>query len=177
VGRSLLDRGLDPRDEKAAADAADKLDPAKYRDGDLRGEDTGGAASIVAVIPEVRQALLGFQREFAKRPPGAVLDGRDIGTVVCPGADVKIFVTASPEKRAERRLQELRERGAAAAYDEVLADIRARDWRDSHRLSAPLKAARDAVILDTTTLNAKEAIHKAISIVEARAVLQAYSRS
>lgn len=176
VGRSLLDHGLDPRNEVAAADAARKLEPGKYKDGDLRGEDTGEAASIVAVIPEVRQALLGFQREFAKRPPGTVLDGRDIGTVVCPNADVKIFVTASPEKRAERRLQELRERGTEAVYAEVLADIRARDQRDSRRLSAPLKTAPDAMILDTTKLDVEAAIQKAISIVESRAVLKAYSR-
>lgn len=176
VGRSLLDDGLDPRDEKAAVTAARKLDPSKYKDSDLRGEDTGEAASIVAVIPEVRRALLGFQRDFAKRPPGTVLDGRDIGTVVCPDADVKIFVTASPEKRAERRLQELQQRDVSAAYDDVLADIRARDQRDSSRVTAPLTAASDAVILDTSELSADEAISKAIAVVESRAVLQAYSR-
>jgi cytidylate kinase len=176
VGRSLLDRGLDPRDEQAAAEAARRLDPGKYQDSDLRGEDTGEAASIVAVIPEVRRALLGFQREFAKRPPGAVLDGRDIGTVVCPDADVKIFVTASPEKRAERRLQELRQRSVSASYDDVLADIRARDRRDSSRVTAPLVAAADAAVLDTSNLSADEAILKAIATVESRAVLKAYSQ-
>jgi cytidylate kinase len=176
VGRSLLDDGLDPRDEKAAVDAARQLNPGKYKDGNLRGEDTGEAASIVAVTPEVRRALLGFQRDFARRPPGTVLDGRDIGTVVCPDADVKIFVTASPEKRAERRLQELQQRGVSAAYGDVLADIHARDRRDSSRATAPLTAAPDAVILDTSGLNAEEAIQKAIAIVESRAVLKAYSR-
>ncbi len=144
--------------------AARSLDPRQFRDEELRSEAVGAAASQVAVVPEVRAALLDFQRSFARREPGAVLDGRDIGTVVCPDADVKLFVTASPEVRARRRQAEL----GVSDFDAVLADIRARDERDSKRQAAPLAAASDAVIIDTSEMTADVAIAAAIRTVEAR---------
>lgn len=161
VGLSLIRRGKDPSDTAAAIAAAKALNPAKFDDAALRTEEVGAAASIVAVIPEVRAALLDFQRSFAKQKPGAVLDGRDIGTVVCPEADVKLFVTASPEVRARRRQMEL----GTASYEEVLADIRARDRRDSGRATAPLAAAADAVILDTSAMDIDVATAAAIKAV------------
>ena len=161
VGLAVLRAGGDPHDRAAAITAAAALDPAIYNDEDLRNEDVGSAASIVAVIPEVRAALLDFQRTFARKPPGAVLDGRDIGTVVCPDADVKIFITASPEVRARRRQLEL----GAASYDTVLAEIRARDERDSRRATAPLVAASDAVVIDTSEMAVGEAVEAAIGAV------------
>ncbi len=128
----------------------------------------GEAASIVAAIPAVRAALLDVQRSFARRPPGAVLDGRDIGTIVCPQAECKIFVTATPQARAARRARELAQRGEPVAYATILADIEARDDRDSHRAAAPLAAAADAVILDTTDLDVEAAFQAALGIVLAR---------
>jgi cytidylate kinase len=127
----------------------------------------GEAASVVSAIPEVRAALLDFQRNFAAQPPGAVLDGRDIGTVICPGADVKIFVIATPEARARRRAAEYRVAGKPIDDAAVLADIRRRDERDTHRAAAPLKQAPDAHLLDTTHLDISGAIRAAIDIVEA----------
>ena len=124
----------------------------------------GAAASIVAVIPEVRAALLDFQRSFARKPPGAVLDGRDIGTVVCPDAHAKLFVTASAEVRARRRQKEL----GSADYEAVLVDIKARDERDSKRATAPLVAAKDAVVLDTSEMDIATAVAAAVDAVEAR---------
>jgi len=121
----------------------------------------------VAAIPQVRDALINYQREFAMRPPGAVLDGRDIGTVIAPGADVKLFVVASPEVRAARRLLELRARGETADVREVLADLLRRDERDSRRSAAPLKAAPDAHLLDTTHLGIDAAFRAAVDIIEA----------
>ena len=126
----------------------------------------GEAASIVSAIPEVRAALVDLQRNFAKVPPGAVLDGRDIGTVIAPHADVKLFVTASPEVRAQRRVRELLERGMPAHYEDVLADIRSRDERDMGRAVAPLKQAPDAVLLDTSELNIDQSIAEAVRLVE-----------
>jgi len=124
----------------------------------LRGDEVAGAASVVAAIPEVRQALLALQRNFAAHPPasarGAVLDGRDIGTVICPQADVKLFITASTEARARRRVKELRQQGAAAIYEDVLQDLTLRDTRDSKRRAAPLAVAPDAKVIDTTVLDA-----------------------
>jgi cytidylate kinase len=134
----------------------------------LRGPEVAQAASRVAAIPEVRAALLDFQRAFARRAGGAVLDGRDIGTVICPAAEAKLFVTARPEVRAERRHAELIARGLAAAYEEVLADIRERDARDAGRASAPMKPAEDAVLLDTSELDIDTALARAIAAVEAR---------
>lgn len=164
VGLAVIRSGRDPADTRAAIAAAMSLDPSGFADRDLRTEAVGAAASIVAVVPEVRSALLSLQRDFARRQPGAVLDGRDIGTVVCPDADVKLYVTASPEVRAARRQKEL----GAAAYAEVLAEIRARDLRDSQRATAPLLPAKDAVILDTSELDIAAAVEAAIAIADRR---------
>jgi cytidylate kinase len=135
----------------------------------LRGREMGEAASVVGAIPEVRTALIDAQRRFAARPEGAVLDGRDIGTVICPDAQVKIFVTASPETRAQRRALELAGRGEKVDFAAILDDIRKRDERDSSRSSAPLKAAADAVTLDTTKLGIEEAFAAALKIVAEKA--------
>jgi cytidylate kinase len=162
VGLSVLRAHGNPDDVAAAERAALTLDPATFNDAQLRSEDVGAAASKVAVIPAVRQALLEFQRSFARREPGAVLDGRDIGTVVCPDARAKIFVTASAEVRATRRQREL----GAPVYGEVLAEIRARDERDRTRATAPLLPAADAVVLDTSALSIAEAVDAAIAIAE-----------
>ncbi len=161
VGRRMLG-GEDP------VAAARALSPADLEGEALRGAAAAEAASQVAAIPEVRAALVDFQRAFAARAGGAVLDGRDIGTVICPAAEVKLFVTATDEVRADRRWAELRQRGEAATRAEVLADIRRRDLRDTTRTDAPLRAAPDATILDTTTLSADEAVARAIGLVAAR---------
>jgi cytidylate kinase len=158
VGFAMLRAGLDPEDAPAAERAAKALDPATFADPALRGDAAAGAASKVSAIPSVRAALLDFQRQFANSPPdgarGAVLDGRDVGTVVCPGAEVKFFLTASPEVRADRRVKELRERGLEAIYARVLRDLNERDARDRARAVAPLAPAGDALVLDTSTLDA-----------------------
>jgi len=160
VGRRMLD-GVDP-EEAARALTAKDLEAA-----DLRGPDVAEAASKVAAIAQVREALVDFQRAFARRDGGAVLDGRDIGTVICPEAEVKLFVTAGAEVRAERRFLELAARGHKLTRDEVLADIRARDARDSGRTTAPMRAAEDAVILDTSELCVDEAVAAALRVIEA----------
>jgi cytidylate kinase len=134
---------------------------------DLRGPDVAQAASKVAVIPDVRAALVDFQRAFAARSGGAVLDGRDIGTVICPDAAVKLFVTASPEVRSERRFAELQSGGHDIDYDSVLAQVRERDARDADRATAPMLAAVDALVLDTSKMSAEAAIAAAIAHVEA----------
>jgi cytidylate kinase len=154
-------------DAAAAGRIAGALELSKLDQEKLRARDLADAASQVAAIPEVRAALLKMQQDFANRPEGAVLDGRDTGTVIAPRADVKIFVTASPEERARRRHLELAARGEATAYDAVLADIKKRDERDSGRSIAPLIAAPDAVLLDTTELDIEAAFRAALSIVEA----------
>jgi CMP/dCMP kinase len=147
--------------------AAEALVPEDLADPDaLRTAEIAEAASKVAVIPEVRAALVDFQRAFARRPGGAVLDGRDIGTVICPEAEVKLFVTASPEVRAERRLRELVAAGFVTDYDTVLAEVEARDARDMGRAEAPLRPAADAVMLDTSTMTIGAALAQAIGIVE-----------
>ncbi len=170
VGTAVLAAGGDPADPAAALAAARDLDLSALDPTALRREAAGQAASVVAVIPEVRAALRDLQRRFAAAPPGrkagAVLDGRDIGTVVCPRAEVKIFLTASAEARARRRHKELLERGEARIYARVLAEMRERDRRDSERAAAPLKPAADAEILDTTDLDAEEAFRTALAIVE-----------
>ena len=170
VGTAVLAVGGDPADPAAALAAARILDLSALDPTALRREAAGQAASVVAVIPEVRAALRDLQRRFAAAPPGrkagAVLDGRDIGTVVCPQAEVKIFLTASAEARARRRHKELLERGEASIYARVLAEMRERDRRDSERAAAPLKPAADAEILDTTDLDAEEAFRTALAIVE-----------
>ncbi|CDL01042.1 cytidylate kinase [Magnetospirillum gryphiswaldense MSR-1 v2] len=171
VGMKLTRAGLDPNDPAQAEAAARALNPTELQAVDLRGDDAAQAASKVAVIPGVRSALLDFQRAFAGQPPGgkgAVLDGRDIGTVVCPGAGAKLFVTASVEKRAERRLKELQSRGVGAIHSAVLADMRERDERDSTRSAAPLKAATDAFVLDTSDLDADQAFAAALDYVKSK---------
>jgi len=145
--------------------AAQALTPEDLAAPGLRSAEVAEAASKVAVIPEVRAALVQFQKDFARREPGAVLDGRDIGTVICPEAEVKLFVTASAEVRAERRFLELREKDPTADYDQVLADVKARDERDSSRATAPLKPAEDAVLIDTSTLSIDEAVAAAIAAI------------
>ena len=159
VSLSLLRSGRQAGDGEAAVRAARALNPQGFRDEDLRNETVGAMASQVAVIPEVRAALLDLQRAFARKGPGAVLDGRDIGTVVCPGAEIKLFVTASPEVRARRRQLEL----ATADYDAVLADIKARDARDASRATAPLVPARGAVVIDTSNMSIEQALAAAIA--------------
>jgi CMP/dCMP kinase len=165
TAKALIDRGATAADEAAAAAAAAGLRPTSFDEASLRNETVGEMASAVAVIPAVRAALLSYQRAFAAKPPGAVLDGRDIGTVVCPGADVKFFVTASPEVRARRRLLELQETGAAQPYEEVLASIHARDARDSRRAVSPLIPAADAIVLDTSQMSAGEALEAAVKAI------------
>jgi len=167
VAKAVIDAGKQPDDAAAAVAAAKALDPASFDEAALKIPAIGEAASVVSAIPEVRAALLAFQRDFAAKPPGAVLDGRDIGTVICPDADVKIFVTATPETRARRRAAEYRAAGRNITDEAVLADIRSRDERDSNRSVAPLKQAPDAHLLDTTHLDIDAAIRAAIDIVEA----------
>lgn len=167
VGLAVLKRGLDPTNSDAATQAAQALDLSLLEDPELRSHNTGVAASKVAAVPAVREALLAFQRSFAANPPGrgAVLDGRDIGTVICPNATVKLFVTATAEVRAQRRLAELHAQGTTRTEDDVLADIRARDARDSGRSVAPLRQAADAHLLDTTHLDIETAVVRALEIV------------
>lgn len=167
VAQAMLDRGYALDDRTRAAEAAKSLDLAKFDEAALKGHAIGEAASMISVIAEVRTALVDLQREFAASPPGAVLDGRDIGTVICPAADVKIFVTASPEARARRRWLELSGSGRTVDEREILADIRRRDERDTQRPVAPLKPAADAHILDTTALDVDAALAAAIAIVDA----------
>jgi cytidylate kinase len=166
VAKAVLDAGHSPDDATRALEAAVMLDPSKFDDGALKTQTVTEAASVVAAIPEVRQALINYQRGFATKPPGAVLDGRDIGTVIAPGADIKIFVVASPEERARRRTSELNARGEAAQEQDVLADLLRRDERDSRRTAAPLKAAPDAHLLDTTHLGVDAAFRAAVDIIE-----------
>ncbi|MEQ1651334.1 MAG: (d)CMP kinase [Hyphomicrobium sp.] len=166
VARDVVAGGAMLDDAKAAVAAAWSLNAATLDDANLRGPAAGDAASIVAKMPRVRLALLDYQRDFANQPGGAVLDGRDIGTVICPDADIKIFVTATPEERARRRHLEHQARGEPITYDVVLADIRRRDERDSGRDVAPLEAASDAITLDTTTLDADAAFAAALQVIE-----------
>jgi cytidylate kinase len=168
---ALLDEGRPLDDVRAAVEAARGLALSDFDESRLRTRELGEAASVVAAIPQVRAALVDMQRGFASRPQGAVLDGRDIGTVICPEAPVKIFVTASPEKRAQRRALELASRGEKVDYAAVLADVRKRDERDSARSQAPLKQAEDAVALDTTDLDIEGAFRAACEIVEERLAL------
>jgi cytidylate kinase len=166
VAKALMDAGHRLDDTTQAVAAARALDPSAFDEKVLKGHSIGEAASIVSAIPEVRAALVAFQRDFAVAPPGAVLDGRDIGTVICPGADVKIFVVAAPEVRARRRTAELKAAGQSADESAILEDIRRRDERDRSRAVAPLKAADDAIELDTSNLDVEAAVAAAIRIVE-----------
>jgi cytidylate kinase len=167
VGRRVLDTGAAPADPAAATKAARTLRPADLGRTDLRGPVADAAAAAVAAIPAVRAALLDFQRSFAAER-GGVLDGRDIGTVIFPGAPAKLFVTASPEERARRRWLELRAKGAEADVAVVLADIHARDDMDAKRAAAPLRPAEDAVTLDTTDKDPDAAFDEALRIVRAK---------
>ena len=160
VGWIAAKTGRPPEEIAARLKAADLEDP------ELRGDEAGQQGSKVAAIPEVRANLLKFQKEFASKEPGAVLDGRDIGTVICPDAPVKLFVTASPEARAERRYQELLERGADTIKPRVLAEMAERDRRDSERAAAPLKAAPDAWLLDTSDMDADAAFAAVLAFIE-----------
>lgn len=166
VAREVLARGISLEDEDVAAAVARTLDPSTLEDPRLRLPELGDAASTVARIPAVRTALLDFQRDFARRTPGAVLDGRDIGTVVCPDADVKIFITAEIGVRARRRFLELRTRGEPVDFDSVLTLIRRRDERDTGRVSAPLRCADDAILLDTTNLDINAAVEAAVRLIK-----------
>ncbi|HAO41563.1 MAG TPA: (d)CMP kinase [Afipia sp.] len=167
VAYALLEAGSDLSDEKLAIAAAMELDPEKFGNPVLKTQKVGDAASVVSAIPKVREVLINFQRQFAADPPGAVLDGRDIGTVICPDADVKIFVVADPHVRARRRTLEALARGEAADEAAVLADILKRDERDQNRATAPLKAAPDAYLLDNSQLDIESGVRAAIDIVEA----------
>jgi cytidylate kinase len=167
VGAAVAAAGGDPDDPQAAQAAAASIDPTGLSPEALSGGATGDLASRVAVHPGVREALLEVQRAFARRPGGAVLDGRDIGTIICPEAPAKLFVFATPEVRAERRWRQLTARGEAASLETILADIHARDARDQARASAPLRPAPDAALLDTTDLDIDAAFDAARRIVEA----------
>jgi cytidylate kinase len=167
VALNLWRFGGDPASEFEALRACD-IEAIDWDDPELRSETVSTIASRVSAYPSVRTALLERQQRFAAGASGAVLDGRDIGTVIAPGADVKLYVTASPEVRAERRLRELQSRGMNAHLDDVLADIRARDDRDSKRSSAPLCRAEDAILLDTSLIDVQQAIAAAISAVQER---------
>ena len=163
---SVLRMGGDPAAEADAAGAARTLDLETLDSPDLRTAEVGAAASVVAAIPAVRAALLDFQRDFARRPPGSVLDGRDVGTVVVPDADVKLYVIASAAVRAQRRHQELLDRGEASIYARVLAEIEARDARDAGRADAPMRKADDAVEIDTSDLTPQEVLDRALTIID-----------
>jgi cytidylate kinase len=165
VGLAVLKASHDPHDVDAATAAARALHAHDFHETELRSEAVASAASIVAVIPEVRYALLDFQREFAARPPGAVLDGRDIGTVVCPGAEVKLYITASALVRAKRRFAELSAVNRGVIFNAVLEDIRLRDERDRTRSVAPLVPASDATVIDTSEMTVEAAIAAAVEAV------------
>lgn len=166
IGKLMQVAGLDLDDATAATAIAGKLTPADLQRSDLRGREAGELASRVAVHPGVRAALVAFQRDFARGPRGAVLDGRDIGTVICPDADVKLYVTASAEVRARRRTDELLAKGRAVDYEAILSEVKARDARDSGRTEAPLRPADDAIVIDTSSLGPAEVLATALSVVE-----------
>jgi CMP/dCMP kinase len=167
VAKAVLDAGHSPDEVGQATAAAVALNPKQFDESALKAKAITEASSVVAAIPQVREALINYQRAFATKPPGAVLDGRDIGTVIAPGADVKLFVVATPEVRAERRALELRRRGEDADEQEVLEDLLRRDERDAKRTAAPLSQAPDAHLLDTTHLGIDAAFRAALAIIEA----------
>ena len=168
TGLAVIDAGVDPSDETAAAHCAASLDIDAIDQSRIRTAEAGAMASKVAALPAVRHALYELQRSFATQPGGAILDGRDIGTVICPDADVKLYVTAAPETRARRRWEELRDRGDPITYDEMLAQTLERDERDASRTDAPMKPADDATLLDTSELSIDAAVAAALRIVEKR---------
>lgn len=165
LGYKILNNDLDPSDNKVAIEFAKNITEEDIKNPHLYDEGIGKAASIVAAIPDVRQALLGFQRVFARSPKGAILDGRDIGTVICPEADFKFFITADLEARAERRYKQLQNKGLPIIYQSVKDDLRRRDDRDSKRDVAPLKRADDAIYIDTTDMDADEVFEKVLSVI------------
>ncbi|MGB0683872.1 MAG: (d)CMP kinase [Magnetovibrionaceae bacterium] len=169
VGWKVLEAGADPEDEAAALSQAKALTVEDLKSDQLRRDETAQAASKVAVIQSVRAELLAFQRDFATKPPlgakGAILDGRDIGTVVCPDADAKLFVTASVEVRSARRVKELRDRGEEVIEARVLQDMKDRDERDQSRATAPLKPAEDAHVIDTSDMDADQALKAALAVI------------
>jgi CMP/dCMP kinase len=165
VAKAVIDAGT-PDDRAAAIAAAHAFDLTRLDDTELKTDSVGNVASVVSAIPEVRAALIDFQRQFAAAPPGAVLDGRDIGTVIAPQAEVKIFLTASAEERARRRLRELAGRGETADVAAILTAIKERDERDATRAVAPFKPATDAHLLDTTSLDADGAFAAAVALIE-----------
>jgi len=167
VAKAVLDAGHWPDNVAEATAAAVALNPKQFDENALKANAITEASSVVAAIPQVREALINYQRAFATKPPGAVLDGRDIGTVIAPGADVKLFVIAKPEERAKRRVLELHRRGEEADEQEVLADLLRRDERDAKRTTAPLVQAPDAHLLDTTHLGIDAAFRAAVAIIEA----------
>jgi cytidylate kinase len=172
VGLAVLRQGLDPADEKAATAAAKALKAEILSDSAIRAENTSTAASKVAAIPSVRAAILNWQRDFARdaasNSGGAVLDGRDIGTVVCPDADAKLFITASVQARADRRVKELQARGETAIYARVLQDMQERDARDQGRSISPTKPATDALIIDTSDLTADQVFERALAFIASK---------
>ena len=165
VGLAMLRAGKSGDDDASATAFAKGLDPASVGHEELRSENVAAMASKVAAMPAVRQALLDYQRQFAKRQPGAVLDGRDIGTVVCPNADLKLFVTASTEVRAKRRYDELKDLGQKVEYQSVLEDVMARDKRDANRTTAPTRPADDAILIDTSDLTREEVLDAVMELV------------
>jgi cytidylate kinase len=169
VGLMMLRHGKALEDADSAAHFAAALDLPSIRDGDLRNENVAHAASRVSVYPQVRANLLQFQRDFARKAPGAVLDGRDIGTVVCPDADLKFFVTAATDVRARRRFDELKGLGQATTYEAVLDDVMARDERDATRATAPTAMADDAIMIDTSELTADEVLKAVLDVVREHA--------
>jgi len=166
VGVTVRSEGGDPADATAAEAVARRLDPSRLDSPAFRTREAGEAASVAAAHPGVRAALKEFQQRFAAIEPGAVIDGRDIGTVIAPDAPAKIFVTASPEVRAERRFKQLKGQGEDVAYEDILADIHRRDERDSARAASPLVRAQDAALLDTTEMSISQAADAARRIVE-----------
>lgn len=168
TGLAVIEAGLDASDAEGCAALARKLDIAAIDEDRIRTAEAGAMASKVAAIPQVRDALFELQRDFATRPGGAILDGRDIGTVICPDADVKLFVTAEAETRARRRWEELRAKGETLSFETMLEQTRERDRRDAGRPDAPMKPAEDATLLDTSSLSIDAAVATAIRIVENR---------
>ncbi|MGI9463730.1 MAG: (d)CMP kinase [Aestuariivirgaceae bacterium] len=166
VALAILRAGGDPANEETALEVARQMDIDQFGDGELRDAGIGEAASVVAAMPQVRKVMLERQRAFAAEPPGAVLDGRDIGTIVCPDADVKLFITASADIRARRRYDEALARGQQTDYDEVLGELKRRDERDTTRAVAPLKPAADAHLLDTSELDIETAFQAAVQLID-----------
>ena len=176
TGLAVMDTGTDPADVEACAKLARNLNINRIDADRIRTAEAGAMASKVASIPQVREALFELQRSFANQPGGAILDGRDIGTVICPDAEVKLYVTADAETRARRRWEELRARGEMLSYDDMLAQTLERDRRDAGRADAPMRAAEDATLLDTSSLSIDAAVAQAIRIVEKRQKARRFKR-